>query len=64
MNQAFPVNWIWWLTILLATLLVSVTAEFVNYFLRDMREIELVSGVWDCWVAHRERRIVYRSTKP
>ncbi|KAG2434008.1 hypothetical protein HYH02_012468 [Chlamydomonas schloesseri] len=40
-NQAFPVNWIWWLTILLATLLISVAAEFVNYYLRDMREIEL-----------------------
>ncbi|PNG99018.1 hypothetical protein TSOC_015213, partial [Tetrabaena socialis] len=40
-NQAFPVNWIWWLTLLLASALVSVAAEFVIYHLRDMRDIQL-----------------------
>lgn len=40
-NQAFPVNWVWWLTIIVASGVVSVVAEFVNYFLRDMREIKL-----------------------
>ncbi len=39
-NQAFPTNWVWWLTILLATLIVSVAAEFVIYQLRDKRDIE------------------------
>ncbi|GLI63645.1 hypothetical protein VaNZ11_006643 [Volvox africanus] len=40
-NQAFPVNWIWWLTILLASFILSVVSEVVNYYLRDMREIAL-----------------------
>ncbi|EFJ46786.1 hypothetical protein VOLCADRAFT_92949 [Volvox carteri f. nagariensis] len=42
-NQAFPVNWIWWLTILLASIILSVVSEVVNYYLRDMREIALPS---------------------
>lgn len=40
-NQAFPVNWIWWLTILLASALLSLAAEVVNYYLLDMRDIQL-----------------------
>ncbi|KAG2482333.1 hypothetical protein HYH03_018721 [Edaphochlamys debaryana] len=40
-NQAFPVNWIWWVTLLLATLAVALAAEFINYRLIDLREIEL-----------------------
>lgn len=43
-NQAFPVNWIWWLTILLASALLSLAAEVVNYYLLDMRDIQLVRG--------------------
>jgi len=40
-NQQFPVNWIWWVTLIIATILVSVAAEFAIYFLRDLKEIEL-----------------------
>ncbi len=34
-------NWIWWVTIIIASALLSLAAEFVNYWLVDMREIEL-----------------------
>ncbi|KXZ43448.1 hypothetical protein GPECTOR_90g535 [Gonium pectorale] len=40
-NQAFPTNWIWWFTMLLASALLTVAAEVTNYWLRDMREIKL-----------------------
>ena len=39
--QAFPVNWIWWVTIVVLTFLLSTLSEVSIYFLRDMREIEL-----------------------
>jgi hypothetical protein len=40
-NQAFPVNWIWWVTLIIANGLLSVVSEFAIYYLRDMREIQL-----------------------
>ncbi len=40
-NQAFPVNWIWWVTLIVATLLVSLTAEVLIYRLRELKDIEL-----------------------
>eukprot|EP00798_Chlamydomonas_sp_ICE-L_P021347 gene21347-28282_t len=39
-NQDFPTNWIWWVTILLASALLSGVAEVMNYYLIDMRDIE------------------------
>ncbi len=41
MNLTFPTNWIWWLTILLATGAVSGAAEVIIYRLVDLRDIEL-----------------------
>jgi len=40
-NQQFPVNWIWWVTLIIATILVSLAAEFAIYFLKDLKDIEL-----------------------
>jgi hypothetical protein len=40
-NVKFPVNWIWWVTLIVANILVAVAAEFVIYFLKDMQEIQL-----------------------
>lgn len=42
-NQAFPMNWVWWVTLIVCNAVLSMTAEVVNYFLIDMREIQLVS---------------------
>ena len=38
-NQAFPVNWIWWVTLIVCNGLLSLVAEITNYYLVDMREI-------------------------
>lgn len=35
-------NWVWWVTLIVCNALLSVAAEVVNYFLIDMREIQLV----------------------
>lgn len=40
-NQAFPVNWIWWITLLVATAAVSIISEFTIHYFREMREILL-----------------------
>lgn len=40
-NQAFPVNWIWWITLIIASAVISVASEFTIYYLQDMREIKL-----------------------
>ena len=40
-NQAFPVNWIWWVTLLLANLVLSVASEFLIYYVIDKQEILL-----------------------
>mmetsp|Transcript_27754 Transcript_27754/g.70752 ORF Transcript_27754/g.70752 Transcript_27754/m.70752 type:complete len:154 (-) Transcript_27754:889-1350(-) len=40
-NQAFPVNWIWWVTLIIANIAVSLTSELLIYRLRDLRDIEL-----------------------
>ncbi|KAL6765396.1 hypothetical protein V8C86DRAFT_2458718 [Haematococcus lacustris] len=42
-NLTFPTNWIWWATLLLGSLLLSIIAEIVIYRLRDLREIALDS---------------------
>mmetsp|Transcript_24904 Transcript_24904/g.41014 ORF Transcript_24904/g.41014 Transcript_24904/m.41014 type:complete len:150 (-) Transcript_24904:215-664(-) len=38
---SFPTNWIWWVTIVIATFLLSTLGEFACYRLRDLREIVL-----------------------
>lgn len=40
-QMQFPTNWVWWITLLIATGTTSVLAEPMNYYLVDMREIEL-----------------------
>mmetsp|Transcript_72846 Transcript_72846/g.147386 ORF Transcript_72846/g.147386 Transcript_72846/m.147386 type:complete len:154 (+) Transcript_72846:245-706(+) len=40
-NLAFPTNWIWWVTLIIVAALVSVAAEFVIYWLIEMRDIEM-----------------------
>mmetsp|Transcript_6695 Transcript_6695/g.7679 ORF Transcript_6695/g.7679 Transcript_6695/m.7679 type:complete len:164 (-) Transcript_6695:1239-1730(-) len=42
--QGFPVNWIWWVTMVVMTFLLSSGGELSIYYLRDMREIELEDG--------------------
>eukprot|EP00877_Chromochloris_zofingiensis_P008000 jgi/Chrzof1/3453/Cz12g26050.t1 len=51
-NRAFPVNWIWWLTIILCSVGLSLLGEVFNYYLRDMKDIQLVS-VWHITVLQR-----------
>lgn len=41
-NQAFPINWIWWVTMLVSIGILSLASELVNYYLIDLREIKLV----------------------
>lgn len=40
-NQAFPVNWIWWVTLIIANGLLSLLSEVAIYFLIDLRDIQL-----------------------
>eukprot|EP01111_Echinosteliopsis_oligospora_P009081 TRINITY_DN2599_c0_g1_i1.p1 TRINITY_DN2599_c0_g1~~TRINITY_DN2599_c0_g1_i1.p1 ORF type:complete len:149 (-),score=19.87 TRINITY_DN2599_c0_g1_i1:2-448(-) len=40
---SFPVNYIWWVTFIVGTILVCVAAELACYYLRDMRVIRLPS---------------------
>jgi uncharacterized membrane protein (DUF106 family) len=40
-QMQFPTNWTWWVTILVAAAVTSLLAEPMNYYLVDMREIEL-----------------------
>jgi hypothetical protein len=40
-NQAFPVNWIWWVTLIIANGVLSLVAEVAIYYLHDMRDIQL-----------------------
>mmetsp|Transcript_19281 Transcript_19281/g.45079 ORF Transcript_19281/g.45079 Transcript_19281/m.45079 type:complete len:153 (-) Transcript_19281:257-715(-) len=37
----FPTNWAWWVTWIIATLLVFVGSELSCYYLRDLRELNL-----------------------
>jgi len=39
-TRAFPVSWVWWVTVLLSTLAVSIASELMCYFLHDLRDIE------------------------
>eukprot|EP00899_Mesostigma_viride_P014892 jgi/Mesvir1/23403/Mv21096-RA.1 len=39
--QGFPLNWIWWVTIIVCTFVLSSIGEYSIYFLRDMKEIQL-----------------------
>ncbi|MEW5304450.1 MAG: hypothetical protein WDW38_010394 [Sanguina aurantia] len=40
-NQAFPVNWVWWVTLLVSIGVLSLASELVTYYLIDLREIKL-----------------------
>mmetsp|Transcript_17242 Transcript_17242/g.23821 ORF Transcript_17242/g.23821 Transcript_17242/m.23821 type:complete len:161 (-) Transcript_17242:423-905(-) len=40
-NQAFPLNWIWWVTIIPTTFMLSSLSELSIYYLHDMKEIDL-----------------------
>jgi hypothetical protein len=40
-NLTFPTNWIWWVTIIVGTLVVSGAAEVLIYYLVDLRDIKL-----------------------
>mmetsp|Transcript_89192 Transcript_89192/g.238144 ORF Transcript_89192/g.238144 Transcript_89192/m.238144 type:complete len:176 (-) Transcript_89192:387-914(-) len=35
-----PTNWAWWVTLIVATLIVSVSSELMCYFLHDLRDIQ------------------------
>eukprot|EP00281_Chroomonas_sp_CCMP1168_P017682 CAMPEP_0206214874 /NCGR_PEP_ID=MMETSP0047_2-20121206/1897_1 /ASSEMBLY_ACC=CAM_ASM_000192 /TAXON_ID=195065 /ORGANISM="Chroomonas mesostigmatica_cf, Strain CCMP1168" /LENGTH=163 /DNA_ID=CAMNT_0053637137 /DNA_START=21 /DNA_END=509 /DNA_ORIENTATION=+ len=39
-TQDAPVTWQWWVTLVVATLVVSVASELLCYFLHDLKEIE------------------------
>ena len=39
-TRAFPVNWVWWVTLIVCTGVVSVISELMCYFLHDLRDIE------------------------
>jgi hypothetical protein len=41
-NTAFPTNWIWWLTFSVSTFWLTSLSGVSNYYLRDMRDINLV----------------------
>jgi uncharacterized membrane protein HdeD (DUF308 family) len=38
---SFPVNWVWWITVIIGTFLLSTGAEMSCYYLRDMRSIKV-----------------------
>mmetsp|Transcript_28273 Transcript_28273/g.64040 ORF Transcript_28273/g.64040 Transcript_28273/m.64040 type:complete len:82 (-) Transcript_28273:57-302(-) len=38
-TRAFPTSWPWWVTIIIATIIVSVVSELLCYFLHDLRDI-------------------------
>lgn len=40
-NQAFPTNWVWWITLLIANLLLAVASEFAIYYAIEGRDIKL-----------------------
>lgn len=40
-NTSFPTNYIWWVTIIIATIIVMILSELATYFLHDMREIKV-----------------------
>mmetsp|Transcript_44316 Transcript_44316/g.73833 ORF Transcript_44316/g.73833 Transcript_44316/m.73833 type:complete len:161 (+) Transcript_44316:217-699(+) len=40
-RQAFPLNWIWWLSMAVTTFMLSSLSEMSIYYLHDMKEIEL-----------------------
>jgi len=42
-NLQFPLNWIWWVTMAVATFALSSLSEICIYYLHDMKEIALVS---------------------
>mmetsp|Transcript_7447 Transcript_7447/g.15184 ORF Transcript_7447/g.15184 Transcript_7447/m.15184 type:complete len:161 (-) Transcript_7447:147-629(-) len=40
-RQAFPTNWIWWVTMAVTTFMLSSLGEMSIYYLHDMKEIQL-----------------------
>mmetsp|Transcript_21540 Transcript_21540/g.41083 ORF Transcript_21540/g.41083 Transcript_21540/m.41083 type:complete len:161 (+) Transcript_21540:361-843(+) len=38
-SQSFPVNWIWWVTLIVCTFILSSLSEISIYYLHDMVEI-------------------------
>ena len=40
-TASFPVNWVWWVTVIIGTFLLSTGAEMSCYYLRDMRSIKV-----------------------
>mmetsp|Transcript_839 Transcript_839/g.1264 ORF Transcript_839/g.1264 Transcript_839/m.1264 type:complete len:153 (+) Transcript_839:203-661(+) len=40
-NRSFPVNWVWWVTLGVANILVAGLSEVLIYQLREQRDIEL-----------------------
>jgi len=39
--SAFPLNWVWWVTLIVSTFILSTLGEVLVYFLSDMREIKV-----------------------
>eukprot|EP00002_Diphylleia_rotans_P012172 TRINITY_DN2380_c0_g1_i1.p1 TRINITY_DN2380_c0_g1~~TRINITY_DN2380_c0_g1_i1.p1 ORF type:complete len:149 (-),score=35.99 TRINITY_DN2380_c0_g1_i1:249-695(-) len=39
--DAFPTNWVWWVTVIISTFILSSLGELTCYYLRDMKEIPL-----------------------
>ena len=35
----FPVSWVWWVTAIVATFMLSSLSELSTYYLQDLREI-------------------------
>ncbi|PRP75544.1 hypothetical protein PROFUN_09030 [Planoprotostelium fungivorum] len=40
-SRRFPLNWIWWVTIILTDVLLVVASELSTYFLSDLRAIDV-----------------------
>mmetsp|Transcript_17899 Transcript_17899/g.43322 ORF Transcript_17899/g.43322 Transcript_17899/m.43322 type:complete len:160 (+) Transcript_17899:314-793(+) len=38
--RAFPVNWVWWVTLGICTIIVACASELMCYFLHDLKDIE------------------------
>mmetsp|Transcript_51723 Transcript_51723/g.105289 ORF Transcript_51723/g.105289 Transcript_51723/m.105289 type:complete len:162 (-) Transcript_51723:257-742(-) len=39
-TRAAPSNWVWWLTLVLCTIIVSCVSELMCYFLHDLKDID------------------------
>lgn len=44
-SQSFPVNWIWWVTLIVCTFILSSLSEISIYYLHDMVEIAVVRSL-------------------